>query len=183
MIRRRGVAPPGRNGREADVKPSAPPPARRVRRALTDGDFQAVGAFRMALRRFAALSDGAAQAAGLTSQQHQALLAIRAHRGEEPMTIGELAECLLIRNHSAVELVDRLVAAGLVVRAPSAADRRRVLLRLTSAGEGRIETVTRQNLDKLSSTAPVFRQLLRTLRRLRADPTRRSRRSQNREPR
>ncbi|HEV2532780.1 helix-turn-helix domain-containing protein [Phenylobacterium sp.] len=141
-----------------------PTPPRRAR--LSAADYQAVGAFRLALRRFAAFGDASAQAAGLTPQQHQALLAIRAHPGPQPMTIGELAQCLLIRNHSAVELVARLVAAQLVTRAPSGADRRRILLRLTPDGENRLEAVTRQNLRELRSTAPIFRDLLKTLRRI-----------------
>ncbi|MFL5297037.1 MAG: MarR family winged helix-turn-helix transcriptional regulator [Phenylobacterium sp.] len=120
----------------------------------------------MALRRFGAFSEAAAQDAGVTAQQHQALLAIRAHGGPEPMSVGELAECLLIKNHSAVELVARLVARGLVSRRPSEADRRRVELWLTSEAEATLEEITRKNLRELSSTAPVFRDLLRTLQRI-----------------
>jgi DNA-binding MarR family transcriptional regulator len=125
-----------------------------------------MGAFRLALRKFSAFSETAAQEAGLTAQQHQALLAVRAHGGPDPMTIGELAECLLIKNHSAVELVARLVARGLVTRTPSEADRRRIELHLTPQAKTVLEEITRKNLAELGSTAPVFRDLLRTLRRL-----------------
>lgn len=103
---------------------------------------------------------------GITSQQYQALLAIRAHVGPDPMSISELAECLLIKNHSAVELVARLVTRGLVTRTPSEADRRRVELRLTPHAKAVLEDIMRNNLRELSSTAPVFRELLRTLRRI-----------------
>ncbi|MFC3069573.1 MarR family winged helix-turn-helix transcriptional regulator [Phenylobacterium soli] len=140
--------------------------ARRSPPPLSTEDFQSVGAFRLALRKFAAFSDASAREAGLTSQQHQALLAIRAHSGPEPMTIGELAECLLIKNHSAVELVGRLAERDLVVRAPSEADRRRILLRLTPPAEAMLEAITRRNLAELSSNGAIFRDLLRTLKRI-----------------
>lgn len=131
---------------------------------ISDEDYQAMGAFRMALRRFLAFSEAASQAEGLTAQQHQALLAIRAHAGDEPISIGELADVLLIKNHSAVELVGRLVEAGLATRAPSEADRRRIQLRLTPKAEAMVERITRKNMHELTSTAPVFRELLKTIR-------------------
>lgn len=142
--------------------PSGPAP-------LSDRDYQAVGAFRLALRRFAAFSESSARSVGLTAQQHQALLAIRAHVGPEPMTIGELAASLLIKNHSAVELVGRLVDGELVTRAPSEADRRRILLRLTPQAQDLLEIVTRRNLEELTGNAPMLRELLRTLRRIGRD--------------
>ena len=94
--------------------------SRRTVPKLTEEDYAALGAFRHALRKFMAFSEAGARAHGLTAQQHQALLAIRTHAGEEPMSIGELAECLLIKNHSAVGLVGRLQDRGLVVRRISA---------------------------------------------------------------
>jgi DNA-binding MarR family transcriptional regulator len=133
---------------------------------LGDADYQAVGAFRLALRRFAAFSESSAREVGLTAQQHQALLAIRTHPRPEPMTISELAQALLIKNHSAVELVGRLVEGDLVTRTPSEADRRRILLRLTPRAEAMLETVTRRNIAELTSTAPIFRELLKTLKRI-----------------
>ncbi|HEX7945951.1 MAG TPA: MarR family transcriptional regulator [Phenylobacterium sp.] len=133
---------------------------------LDADDFQAVGAFRLALRRFLAFSEAGAQGAGITSQQHQALLAVKCHRGPEPMSIGELATSLLVKNHTAVELVARLVDSGLAKREPSAADRRRILLRITAKGERLLTRITRANLEQLRTTAPVFEDLMQTLRRL-----------------
>jgi DNA-binding MarR family transcriptional regulator len=133
---------------------------------LDADDFHAVGAFRLALRRFLAFSEAGAQGAGITSQQHQALLAVKCHRGPEAMSIGELATCLLVKNHTAVELVARLVDSGLLKREPSPADRRRILLRITSRGERLLTRITRANLEQLRTTAPVFEDLIQTLRRL-----------------
>ena len=147
---------------------SSPPRRRRARR-LTSADYQALGAFRQALRKFLAFSEAGARALDLTPQQHQALLAIRAHTGVGPMSIGQLADCLLIKNHSAVGLVARLVERDLVVRESSPEDRRRVILRLTPAAEGKLETISRSNLGELNRASDIFRELLGTLRQLDAD--------------
>ena len=85
-------------------------------RRVTPTDYQALDAFQLALRRFLALSESGAMELGLTSQQHQALLAVRAHRGPGEITIGELANTLMIKNHSAIGLVDRLVERDLLER-------------------------------------------------------------------
>ena len=66
--------------------------------------------FRTGLRRFLHWSEEQARAAGLTAAQHQLLLAVRGHDGGP--TIGEVAEQLLLRHHSAVELVDRAERPG-----------------------------------------------------------------------
>jgi DNA-binding MarR family transcriptional regulator len=134
--------------------------------ALQPVDYAAMGAFRFALRKFLAFSEAKALAAGITAQQHQALLAIKAHPGDAPMTIGELAGSLLIKNHSAVGLVARLVERGLITRDASPADRRRIALSITPAAEALVEMITRQNLGELNSTAPAFKDLLATLRRI-----------------
>jgi DNA-binding MarR family transcriptional regulator len=86
-------------------------------RALTEQDYERLLAFRTGLRRFLAWSGQQAEAAGITPAQHQLLLAIRGHPDPRGPTIGDIAGYLLVRHHSAVELIDRAVAAGLVVRA------------------------------------------------------------------
>lgn len=152
------------------MKPSNPTENGRSRtRRLKSEEYLALGAFRRALRQFLAFSEAGAEKLDLTPQQHQALLAIRTHVGEEAMTIGDLAESLLIRSHSAVGLVSRLVDRGLVVRAVSEQDRRRVLLRLTPEAEQRLETISRNNLAELNRSSTTFRELLAALRRLDAD--------------
>src|SRR5580704_6134705 len=95
-------------------------------RQILKSQYEALAAFRFALRRFIRFSENAAQAAGITAQQYQALLAIKGFPGRDTITVGELAERLQLRHHSAVGLIDRLAAEKLVVRLPSAEDRRRV---------------------------------------------------------
>lgn len=98
-------------------------------------DYHAIADFRFEIRRFLHTSERLARAAGLEPQQHQALLAIKGLPPHRVATVGVLAERLLVQHHSAVELVNRLEAKGLLRRARGADDRRSVLLVLTRRGE------------------------------------------------
>jgi DNA-binding MarR family transcriptional regulator len=138
---------------------------------LDPADYQSLGEFRRAIREFLAFSEESARERGVTSQQHQALLAIKAHTGPEPMSIGELADCLLIKNHSAVGLVARLVERGLVRRRPSEADRRRVLLELEPQGDEIVALISRNNLGKLAGAARSLRRVLALLKRIESNQT------------
>ena len=129
-------------------------------------DYQSLGEFRRAIRDFLAFSEESAREQGVTAQQHQALLAIRAHVGAEPMSIGELADSLLIKNHSAVGLVARLVERGLVQRHASESDRRRGLLTLEPRGEDALMRISHNNLRKLTVTARSLRRVLSMLRKM-----------------
>lgn len=146
-------------------------PASAAEPALTPSDYRALGDFRFAIRQFLAFSEEGAKAHGLTSQQHQALLAIKAHPGPEPISIGELAESLLIKNHSTVELVARLVERDLVVRRESDADRRRVLLALRPKGEDVLETISRRNLARLNDGADILAGIIEAARRAAGERT------------
>jgi len=136
---------------------------------LGDEDYRALGAFRQAMREFLAFSASGARAYGLTSQQHQALLAVRSHLGPQAISIGELAASLLVKNHSAVGLVGRLVERGLLARAQSSQDLRRVLLQLTPAGAEALEAISVRNLGQLDRTSEILAEVLATARRIRAD--------------
>jgi DNA-binding MarR family transcriptional regulator len=109
---------------------------------LEDEDYRTIAAFRAGLRRFVRFSEDAARAAGISPQQHQLLLAIRGHAGPEPPTIGDLAEALQIRHHSAVGLVDRTSQSGYVRREGSTVDSRRVHVLLTPEGEAILRSLT-----------------------------------------
>jgi DNA-binding MarR family transcriptional regulator len=101
---------------------------------LSIAEYAMLAAFRYKLRRFLAFSEKAAEGVGLTQQQYQALLAVRAHPGPGLISITELAREMLIRHHSAVGMVDRLEELGMVRRVPAPDDRRKVGLRLTASG-------------------------------------------------
>jgi DNA-binding MarR family transcriptional regulator len=81
---------------------------------VTRQDFRRLLEFRVALREFQRWSEDQAEAAGLTHVQHQLLVAIKGHPGNQPPAVGDLAGYLLLRPHSTVELIDRAEAAGLV---------------------------------------------------------------------
>jgi DNA-binding MarR family transcriptional regulator len=128
-------------------------------RDLTDEDYQRLLELRTGLRRFLRWSEEQAAAAGLTSAQHQLLLAIRGHRNPDGPTIGEIAGYLLLRHHSAVGLIDRAVKAGLVMRQEDANDRRVVRLRLTSLGTDILSLLSSAHLEELEKLAPKMREL------------------------
>jgi len=125
--------------------------------------YRTLADFRYALRRFIAFSEGVARAAGLTPRQHQALLALKGSDAE--MGVGELAERLVIQHNSAVGLVDRMEAAGLVRRRASDQDRRRVRLTLTARAEAVLAELTSAHLEELHRLAPAMRAILDTVQR------------------
>jgi DNA-binding MarR family transcriptional regulator len=127
---------------------------------LTREDFEHLLAFRTSLRRFQRWSEDQAKAAGLTHVQHQLLVAIKGHPGSEPPTVGDLAEYLLLRHHSAVELLDRAVAAGLVRRVTDARDGRVARVRLTAKGDRILMQLTPSHLLELHSLAAILDDLV-----------------------
>ena len=132
---------------------------RRVRR-LESRDYRMLADFRYALRRFLRFSEAAARQAGLTPQQHQLLLAIKGFPGGRAPTIGEIAERLGVRHHSAVELVQRLEEAGLLARAPDAQDRRRVHLLLAPRAEDHLAGLSESHLRELRRLRPILAELV-----------------------
>lgn len=130
-------------------------------RALTDDDFRRLLAFRDGLRQFQHWSEEQAKRIGLTGAQHQLLLAIRGHDGQP--SIGDIATHLLLRHHSAVELVDRATAAGLVERVDDPADHRVVRLRLTRRGVDKVAALSAAHLEELSRLRNQFRLLWQDL--------------------
>src|SRR5580693_6822564 len=117
-------------------------------------DYQALADFRFEIRRFLNVSERLVHAAGIEPQQHQALLAIKGLPAHRVATIGVLAERLLIQHHSAVELVNRLEAKGLLRRARGVADRREVVLTLSRRGEALLKRLTGPHHAELQSARP-----------------------------
>lgn len=131
-------------------------------RPISKADYETLAAFRYIVRQFLHFSEEAAQAVGITPQQHQAMLAIKGFPGRDYVTIGELAERLQIRHHSAVGLVDRLVAQDLVAREPGS-DPRSVYVRLTPHGLDVLQQLTSAHREELRRIGPDFRVLLEQL--------------------
>jgi DNA-binding MarR family transcriptional regulator len=120
---------------------------------LADADYEDLLALRTGLRRFQRWSEQEAEAAGLTPAQHQLLLAIRGHTDRRGPTVGEVADYLLLRHHSAVGLVDRAEEAGLVTRVRDQEDHRIVRLRLSAKGAKRLDALSEHHLEELRRLA------------------------------
>jgi DNA-binding MarR family transcriptional regulator len=139
------------------------------RQLATKTEYEILAEFRYTLRQFMRFSEAAAGEVGLTPQQHQALLAIKGFPGREKITIGELAERLQIRHHSAVGLANRLEAEKLIERSSGIDDRRKVYISLTVHGDSMIERLSALHHDELLRLTPQLRSLIRRIGRLSLD--------------
>ncbi|MCC6341803.1 MAG: MarR family transcriptional regulator [Bryobacterales bacterium] len=121
---------------------------------LSLSDYRQLAAFRHQLRLFLHFSESQAREHGLEPQQHQALLALKGMPEGRRPTIGDLAERLLLRHHTTVELVNRLESAGLVRRRPGTEDRREILLHLTAKGSRKLASLSVAHQEELRIKGP-----------------------------
>src|SRR5262249_31308476 len=112
-------------------------------------EYQAMAELRYHLRVFLRAGDSAARSAGLEPQQYLLLLAIRGLPDGSAAKIRTLADSLLIKHHSAVELVDRLENHGLVRRSRGRDDRREVLVSLLPKGQRILERIVRKRITEI----------------------------------
>jgi DNA-binding MarR family transcriptional regulator len=126
-------------------------------------DYAQLASFRLALRGFLRFSEAAAAQAGLSSQHYQAMLILRGWPDDQPVSINDLAQQLLIKHNSAVGLVDRLASEGLVVRAPSTADRRKVELRLSPRGRQVLAKLAAVHRGELRRIGPIMKRFFSEL--------------------
>ena len=141
---------------------------------ITTDEYRALAELRHRIRLFVREGDAKAHAAGLEPQQYLILLAIRGLPESAEATIRMLAERLALKHHSVVELVDRLEERGLVTRARSREDRRRVLVSLLPRGEKLLEEVARHRISELRSSGAAFVKAIEAL--LEKDGRKRSKR-------
>jgi DNA-binding MarR family transcriptional regulator len=146
---------------------------RSAEKSVRGTDYGRLAAFRHALRQFLAFSEAAARDAGITPQQHQALLAIKGASNPKAVTVGYLAGQLLLQPNSAAELVDRMVNCGLLVRNETPDDRRRVVLSLSASGEKALHALSADHIRELRHSAPVLKSLFDLLKPARAKRRRR----------
>jgi DNA-binding MarR family transcriptional regulator len=130
---------------------------------LVQSDFEHLLALRTGLRRFLRWSEHQAIEAGITAAQHQLLLAIQGHPDPAGPTIGDVADYLVLRHHSAVGLVDRAAAAGLVERHADRSNHGAVRLSLTEAGVEKLDVLTETHLEEIEQLAPAMRALWQVL--------------------
>ncbi len=130
---------------------SAPPHRQPASAAFKEEAYQDQADFRYAIRRFLRFSEIQARDRGITPQQHLLLLTVRGHPSYPGVSIGEIAERMQVRHHSASLLVERSVKRGLLVREVDSSDRRRALVTLTDDGQGLLDHITRANRRELGS--------------------------------
>ena len=116
--------------------------------------YRQIAEFRYQIRQFLHFSEEAARAHGLEPQQHQLLLAIKGlPKGTRP-TVTAVSSRLCLRHHSTVELANRLVARGAIVRRQSEHDAREVLLELTPHGEQILRELHVLHWQELQASGP-----------------------------
>src|SRR5580765_7868107 len=116
---------------------------------ISPSEYQAMAKLRYRIRLFLREGDVAARTAGLEPQQYLMLLAIRGMPDGSAAKIQSLADSLLLRHHSAVELVDRLEKNGHVRRTRGRDDRRQVLVSLLPKGLRVLERFVQYRMGKL----------------------------------
>jgi DNA-binding MarR family transcriptional regulator len=121
---------------------------------ITTTHYRLLAQFRYEMRKFLAFSERAAREAGVEPQQHQLLLALRGlPEGARP-TIGAMAERLCVQPHTAVALVDKLEARGLLRRERGQDDRREVLLTVTAEGDALLRALSALHRAQLKDVGP-----------------------------
>ena len=131
--------------------------------------YKGLAEFRLALRRFLSFSEAAAGAAGVTTQQYQAMLVLKAHESG-PIMIRDFAEQMMLQHNGAVQMINRLVAGGLAKRIHSPTDGRSVLVSITAKGAVLLEQLASQHMKELLKQEPLLAESLRRLRRIGKGP-------------
>ena len=125
--------------------------------------LKSLAEFRFQMRKFLNFSEIASERCGIPAQQYQLMQVIAAMPEDQQASITYLAERMILRHNSTVELVDRAERAGLVARESDPKDMRRSLVHLTSEGELILNRLVAEHLSEL---APRCDHLIRALREL-----------------
>lgn len=117
---------------------------------LTDRHFAGLLGVRTGIAVFQRISEREARLAGASHTQHHVLLALRGH--PEPdggPTVKDVAAALGVASPSAVELIARMVEAGLLQRFADPEDGRVTRLHLTSLGHRLLHQLSEPHLPRL----------------------------------
>jgi DNA-binding MarR family transcriptional regulator len=125
-------------------------------------EYQARAEFRFLIRTFLAFTEQAASEVDLTARQHEALIAIVG--SSAPISITELSECLVIKHHSAVGLVDRLENFGLISREQNPNNYREVRLYVTPKALKILQKLAPSHRSELRRMTPLLNKAVRKLR-------------------
>jgi len=114
-----------------------------------DQKLKSLAEFRYQMRKFLSFSEAAAERCGIAAQQYQLMQVIAAMPEGQAASISYLAERMILKHNSMVELVDRAERAGLVQREHDERDLRRSLVRLTEQGESVLQRLVQEHLEEL----------------------------------
>ena len=129
----------------------------------TQTKLKSLAEFRFQMRKFLNFSETASERCGIPAQQYQLMQVIAAIPEGQQASITYLAERMILRHNSTVELVDRAERAGLVRRESDPKDMRRSLVQLTPQGHEILERLVAEHLREL---APLCDHLIYALREL-----------------
>jgi DNA-binding MarR family transcriptional regulator len=105
--------------------------------------------FRFQLRQFLSFSEISSERHGVQAQQYQLLQVIAAAPAGQPASVSYLADRMVLRHNSTVELVDRAERAGLVRRHTDERDLRRSIIKLTPLGEQMLRAMVAEHVQEL----------------------------------
>src|SRR6202048_4730423 len=126
-------------------------------------DYRSLAALRYRIRLFLSEGDAAARREGLEPQQYLLLLAVWGLPEGAEATIQVLAQRLMLKHNSTVELIDRLETHGYLRRSQSREDRRCILVTLLPRGKQLVERVARERLTELRGGGEALSDALDTL--------------------
>lgn len=118
------------------------------------GRLRDLAEFRYQMRRFIGFSEATSEAAGVAGQQYQMLQVVGTAGDGVRVTISYIAERMVLRHNSAVELVDRAVKAGLVRRVVDEEDHRRSVVEMTAQGRTVLMRLVEEHLAELERMGP-----------------------------
>ncbi len=116
---------------------------------LTDRHLSALLKARTGLASFIQLSEREARSAGTTHAQHHVMLALANPETEADPTVKDIAGALGVASPSAVELIARMVAAGLLDRRADPNDGRVTRLHLTRVGRNLMHQLSEGHRSRL----------------------------------
>jgi len=134
-----------------------------ARQDISLEQYRDLAEFRRQIRQFLHFSEITAREHGVEPQQHQLLLLVHGLPDGVKPTIREIASRLFIQHHSAVELIDRLETAGMIVRRASTEDRREVWIRPTPLGRALLRKLAIAHREELERTGPELARVLQSI--------------------
>src|ERR1700686_3175132 len=102
---------------------------------IATADYRALAALRYRICLFLREGDAASRRLGLEPQQYSLLLAVRGLPDGSEATVQALAERLILKHNSTVELINRLETRGYLCRSRSLDDQRYTLVKLLPRGK------------------------------------------------